>query len=333
MPALLDAVAELRDARRDRRRAGRRVRALGRDPADLTVRHITAERVEAIEPHARRDPRVSTASSRRARAASTASRKAFLHFHDDGDDIYADVRLRPGPFERMRVTTKAEQRASGNPYPPMSRRSVNVPMDAQLLDGRARGEGLHARRRRARAVRRRTRGRRRPVRCSRSAPTAGSPRCTSARRHGSRARCCSPSTITVARRRTRPGGSTTIAEVVDPETGRMDTLPFFRRTIAGRRSSKTSSSRSSVIRSPVAARVAHAARLACSSTAVTRETSRSADYEGWARTSCPVACSCSTTCSRIRPRAARPRSKSGKRAVADGFDPVSTTGSLRVLRA
>ena len=35
---------------------------------------------------------------------------AFLHFHEDGDDIFADVRLRPGPFERVRVTTKAEQR-------------------------------------------------------------------------------------------------------------------------------------------------------------------------------------------------------------------------------
>ncbi len=37
--------------------------------------------------------------------------KAFLHFHIDGDDYYADVKI-PGPeFERRRVTTKSEQRA------------------------------------------------------------------------------------------------------------------------------------------------------------------------------------------------------------------------------
>jgi hypothetical protein len=37
--------------------------------------------------------------------------KAFLHFHVDGDDFYADVRLDGAGFERMKVTTKTEQRA------------------------------------------------------------------------------------------------------------------------------------------------------------------------------------------------------------------------------
>src|SRR5437588_7215014 len=37
--------------------------------------------------------------------------KAFLHFHVDGDDFYADVRLDGGTFDRMRVTTRSEQRA------------------------------------------------------------------------------------------------------------------------------------------------------------------------------------------------------------------------------
>ena len=37
--------------------------------------------------------------------------KAFLHFHVDGDDFYADVRLDGLTFDRMKVTTKAEQRA------------------------------------------------------------------------------------------------------------------------------------------------------------------------------------------------------------------------------
>ena len=83
-------------------------------------------------------------------------------------------------------------------------------MDPQLLEVARARQGLHARRRRARAARRRARRRARRARCSRSAPTAGSRRCTSARRHAPRARCCSPSTTTAARRRTRPGGSTTI---------------------------------------------------------------------------------------------------------------------------
>ena len=37
--------------------------------------------------------------------------KAFLHFHADGDDTYADVRIDSDEFERTRATTKAEQRA------------------------------------------------------------------------------------------------------------------------------------------------------------------------------------------------------------------------------
>ena len=37
--------------------------------------------------------------------------RACLHFHADGDDTYADVRLDGDEFERTRATTKAEQRA------------------------------------------------------------------------------------------------------------------------------------------------------------------------------------------------------------------------------
>jgi hypothetical protein len=36
--------------------------------------------------------------------------RAFLHFHEDPSGLYADVRLL-GDFERVRVTTPAEQRA------------------------------------------------------------------------------------------------------------------------------------------------------------------------------------------------------------------------------
>lgn len=37
--------------------------------------------------------------------------RAFLHFHEDGDDVYADVRLEGADFDRRRVTTRREQDA------------------------------------------------------------------------------------------------------------------------------------------------------------------------------------------------------------------------------
>ncbi len=37
--------------------------------------------------------------------------KAFLHFHIDGDDVYADAKLDGDDFDRVRVTTKREQQA------------------------------------------------------------------------------------------------------------------------------------------------------------------------------------------------------------------------------
>jgi hypothetical protein len=36
--------------------------------------------------------------------------KGFLHFHIDGEDIWCDVKLSGPSFERVRVTTGAEQR-------------------------------------------------------------------------------------------------------------------------------------------------------------------------------------------------------------------------------
>ena len=71
------------------------------------------------------------------------------------------------------------------------------------------------------------------ARCSRSARTAASRRSTSVRRRASTARVL----FTVDHHRgseeNQAGWEHHDTEVVDPETGRMDTLPFFRRTIAG----------------------------------------------------------------------------------------------------
>jgi len=35
--------------------------------------------------------------------------KAFLHFHEDGDQLFADVRLSGSDFDRLPSTTKQEQ--------------------------------------------------------------------------------------------------------------------------------------------------------------------------------------------------------------------------------
>ena len=73
------------------------------------MRHITADRVESIEPMLD-EIRACGGLVEKGPGRFYRKSQAFLHFHEDGDDIFADVRLRPGPFERVRVTTKAEQR-------------------------------------------------------------------------------------------------------------------------------------------------------------------------------------------------------------------------------
>ncbi len=48
----------------------------------------------------------------RSRGTFYKKSQAFVHFHEDPAGLFADVRLAPGDaFTRVRVTTKAEQRA------------------------------------------------------------------------------------------------------------------------------------------------------------------------------------------------------------------------------
>jgi hypothetical protein len=47
----------------------------------------------------------------KARGTFYRKSQAFLHFHEDPAGLFADVRLGSGDFTRMRVSTKAEQRA------------------------------------------------------------------------------------------------------------------------------------------------------------------------------------------------------------------------------
>jgi hypothetical protein len=46
----------------------------------------------------------------RKRGSFSLRSRAFLHFHEDAGDFYADVKL-DGAFQRMRVTDAAEQLA------------------------------------------------------------------------------------------------------------------------------------------------------------------------------------------------------------------------------
>jgi hypothetical protein len=73
------------------------------------VRHITPERLDAMDELLARLREV-RGLTERSRGVFYRGSRAFLHFHEDGDDVYADVRLDGVEFDRRRVTTPAEQR-------------------------------------------------------------------------------------------------------------------------------------------------------------------------------------------------------------------------------
>ena len=143
--------------------------------------------------------------------------------------------------------------------------------------------------------------------------------------------CCSRSTTTTARRRTRPGGSTTTPRSSTPRTGphgHAAVLPAHDRGRRARGRRRRRARRLADRRPPLD----HAARLP-----VHRRRSRRRRRDGRLRdlvaaTCSPAGCSRSTTCSRTRPTGGQAPFHVWQRAVADGFTPISTTGSLRTLR-
>ena len=74
------------------------------------MRHAIAEELEAIAPLL---DQLRTVDGLKEKSTGTFYKgsKAFLHFHVDGDDFWADVKLNGQEFERVRATTKAEQRS------------------------------------------------------------------------------------------------------------------------------------------------------------------------------------------------------------------------------
>jgi hypothetical protein len=83
---------------------------LGRATSDLiAVRHPRPEDLDRIE-SVLEQLRAIDGLTEKSRGVFYRRSRAFLHFHADGDDTYADLRVAGDDFERTRVTTKAEQR-------------------------------------------------------------------------------------------------------------------------------------------------------------------------------------------------------------------------------
>jgi hypothetical protein len=71
------------------------------------VRHATDEDLDHV-PALLTELRTLPQLRERKRGYFSRGSRAFLHFHEDAGDMYVDVRLGDS-FERMRVTTAAEQ--------------------------------------------------------------------------------------------------------------------------------------------------------------------------------------------------------------------------------
>lgn len=74
------------------------------------MRHARPDALDRLEPLLVR-LRALPGLNERARGVFYRKSKAFLHFHEDGEDLYADVRLAGADFRRLRVTSQKERAA------------------------------------------------------------------------------------------------------------------------------------------------------------------------------------------------------------------------------
>ena len=72
------------------------------------MKHASANALDRLEPLLMR-LRALDGLSERKRGIFYLRSKAFLHFHEDPDGLFADIRLTQGDFERFRVEGPAEQ--------------------------------------------------------------------------------------------------------------------------------------------------------------------------------------------------------------------------------
>ena len=73
------------------------------------MRHVNESDLDRLEPMLRELRRLGELRERK-RGTFTRKSKAFLHFHADGDELLADVRL-ADEFERHPATTAAQRAA------------------------------------------------------------------------------------------------------------------------------------------------------------------------------------------------------------------------------
>jgi hypothetical protein len=74
------------------------------------MRHARSDDLDRIEPMLA-ELRAISGLTEKSRGVFYRRSRACLHFHADGDETYADVRLEGDDFERTRATTRAEQRS------------------------------------------------------------------------------------------------------------------------------------------------------------------------------------------------------------------------------
>ena len=71
------------------------------------MKHATAQALDRVEPLLA-ELRTLDALTEKKRGVFYRKSRAFLHFHEDGTEVYADVRLAGTEFERFRVSSRAE---------------------------------------------------------------------------------------------------------------------------------------------------------------------------------------------------------------------------------
>jgi len=72
------------------------------------MKHATPEAIARIEPLLKRVRCIEGLKEKRPGIYYYKS-SAFLHFHEDEDEIFADIKIEPPVFERLPVTTKHQQ--------------------------------------------------------------------------------------------------------------------------------------------------------------------------------------------------------------------------------
>ncbi len=72
------------------------------------MKHATTETIGRIEPLLKRIRDINALKEKKPGIYYFKS-SAFLHFHEDGDQVYADIKFEPPDFKRLPATTRDQQ--------------------------------------------------------------------------------------------------------------------------------------------------------------------------------------------------------------------------------